>query len=428
MRTVQAFLSMSLPVRLLLVNNLGVNLGFYLIIPHLATHLGSLGLTVAAVGLVIAVRSLSQQGMTLVSGSAADRLGPRGLILIGCGLRTVGFGLFAFVDSLPGVLIASVLTGLAGAVFAPAARVYLTRAVPEGQRLTAYSLYSAAHNAGALIGPLLGSALLLVDFTAVAVTAAVVFAVLTTGQALLLPPQPPEKAKQSVLRDWREVVATPGFLVYLFAASGLYVAFNQLYLLLPLEAERVTGFAGAISLIFVVNTVVGLAGSVPLTRFFVARCGAAGALSAGLALCGLSFVVIAVSGTWQATATPVDTLTPGNLVHVLSSMTPLLLSTVVLSVGCTVAFPVSSDLVVSYVRSGLGGTALGLAGTIAGVVGAAGTALAGVLRDVAAHLGVPALPWTVLALLCGAAAWVILVLRRLGRVPVGSGFDGAGRA
>ncbi|UVS81018.1 MFS transporter [Actinokineospora sp. UTMC 2448] len=423
MRTVQAFGAMSGPVRLLVVNNFGVNLGFYLIVPHLATHLGGLGLTVGAVGLVIAMRSVSQQGMTLASGSAADRIGPRPLILLGCGLRTVGFGMFAFVESLPAVLVASVLTGLAGAVFAPAARTYLTRAVAQEKRLVAYSVYSAAHNAGALLGPLLGSALLLVDFAAVAIVAAGIFAVLTVWQAFALPPQPAEQAKQSVMRDWREVVATPGFAVYTIAAAGLYVAFNQLYLLLPLEAERVTGFAGAISAVFVVNTVIGLVGSVPITRFFVTRFGSAGALSAGLALCAAAFAVLAVSATWQPATPAIAEFHPSALPGLLWSMTPLLLSTVVLSIGCTVAFPVSSDLAVAYVRSGLSGTALGLAGTAAGVIGAAGTALAGVLTDVAARVGAPALPWAAMTALCGASAGTLVLLRRRGRVPVGSGFD-----
>ncbi|MFI7116252.1 MFS transporter [Amycolatopsis sp. NPDC049868] len=412
---------MSMPVRLLLINNFGVNLGFYLIIPHLAAHLGDLGLAVAAVGLVIAVRSLSQQGMTLVSGSAADRLGPRGLILLGCALRTVGFGMFAFVESLPAILVASVLTGLAGALFGPAARTYLTRAVEEERRLTAYALYSAAHNAGALLGPLLGSALLLVDFSAVAVVAAAVFALLTVGQALLLPPQPPEPARQSVLRDWREVLSTPGFVVYTIAASGLYVAFNQLYLLIPLEVERVTGSAAAISLVFIVNTVIGLTCSVPLTQFFVTRFGAVRTLSIGLVLCALSFVMPALSATWQTSAAPVESMTPAAIPHLLLTMIPMLSSTVVLSVGCAVAFPVSSDLAVSYVRSGLSGTAIGVAGTASGVGGAAGTALSGLLVDVSERAGLPALPWLSLSLACAGAAWVVLVLRRRGKVPDGSG-------
>ena len=59
-----------LSVRLLLVNQFGVNTGFYLLIPYLATHLGDLGLSVATIGTVLGVRTLSQQGLFLVGGSS----------------------------------------------------------------------------------------------------------------------------------------------------------------------------------------------------------------------------------------------------------------------------------------------------------------------------------------------------------------------
>lgn len=66
-------------IRLLLINQLGVNTGFYLLIPYLAVHLGEdLGMSAAVVGIVLGVRNLSQQGLFLIGGSAADRLGARG--------------------------------------------------------------------------------------------------------------------------------------------------------------------------------------------------------------------------------------------------------------------------------------------------------------------------------------------------------------
>lgn len=87
--------------------------------------MGSLGYAAATIGLVLALRNLSQQGMFLVGGSAADRIGCRPMIILGCALRIVAFGLFVVVDDLPGLIAAAVLTGLAGAFFNPAVRAYL---------------------------------------------------------------------------------------------------------------------------------------------------------------------------------------------------------------------------------------------------------------------------------------------------------------
>ncbi len=157
MRTWHEIRQFPLAVRLLLVNQLGVNTGFYLLVPYLATHLtDNLGMSAAVVGVVLGVRNLSQQGLFIIGGSAADRLGARGVIIAGCGLRTVGFALFALGDSPAVLLAASVLSGLAGALFNPAVRAYLAQEAGE-RKAEAFALFNVFATTGALIGPLLGS-------------------------------------------------------------------------------------------------------------------------------------------------------------------------------------------------------------------------------------------------------------------------------
>ncbi|MDQ0598189.1 MFS family permease [Streptomyces canus] len=113
MKTWHEVRSLPFAVRLLLVNQLGVNTGFYLLVPYLATHLGeNPGMSAAVVGVVLGVRNLSRQGLFLIGGSASDRLGARGMIIAGCALRTVGFALFALGDGLAVLLAASVLSGV----------------------------------------------------------------------------------------------------------------------------------------------------------------------------------------------------------------------------------------------------------------------------------------------------------------------------
>jgi MFS family permease len=100
-------------VRLLFLNQLTINLGFYMLMPYLAAHLSDgLGMAAWSVGLVLGVRNLSQQGMFLVGGALADRLGFKPLIVAGCALRTAGFGALVFAQSLPALIAASAATGL----------------------------------------------------------------------------------------------------------------------------------------------------------------------------------------------------------------------------------------------------------------------------------------------------------------------------
>src|SRR5690606_41395895 len=77
--------------RLLLCTQLAFNLVFYLVVPFLAVHLAK-DLTMAgwAVGVVLGVRTFSQQGLFLVGGALADRFGTRPVVLAGCVVLKVG--------------------------------------------------------------------------------------------------------------------------------------------------------------------------------------------------------------------------------------------------------------------------------------------------------------------------------------------------
>lgn len=294
MKTWHEVRSLPFAVRLLLVNQLGVNTGFYLLVPYLATHLGeNLGMSAAVVGVVLGVRNLSQQGLFLIGGSASDRLGARGVIIAGCALRAVGFALFALGDGLAVLLAASVLSGVAGALFNPAVRAYLAHEAGERKAET-FALFNVFATTGALIGPLLGSALLLVGFRASALTAAGIFAVLTVAQAAVLPARKVEPAGGSVLADWREVVGNRAFLAFAFAMVGMFTLENQLYLLLPAGARAATGWDGAAGLVFLVGTLASLALQLRITRALKSRGYRGRWIATGLAVTGLAFLPQAV--------------------------------------------------------------------------------------------------------------------------------------
>ncbi|MFI9811969.1 MFS transporter [Saccharothrix variisporea] len=341
-----------LPVRLLLVNQFGVNTGFYLLIPYLATHLGDVGLSAAATGVVLGVRTLSQQGLFLLGGSASDRLGPRRVIIAGCALRTVGFGLFAIGDTMTVLLAASVLSGLAGALFNPAVRAYI--AEESDDRVGAFALFNVYGQAGALAGPLLGSVLLLWDFRVSALVAAGIFAVLTVAQALVLPARDVPPHRGTVLDDWRESLADKRFLAFTVALTGMFVLQNQLYLVLPLEVERVTGSARAVAAVFLVSTVATLLLQVRVTRWFE-RMPRGRAIAVGMAVMGLGFTATALSHVWAGLLGP-------------------LTAAFFLSLGVMIAHPFVYELIPAFGRTGLSGTYFGVFYLVSGLAATVGNA------------------------------------------------------
>ena len=191
-------------------------------------------------------------------------------------LRTGGFALLVVADSLPAVLIASAATGFAGALFNPAVRAYL--AADSGpRRVEAFATFNIFYQAGILAGPLVGLALLALDFRIVAASAASVFAILTVAQLFALPQHraTPQAEKTTVLQDWRTVLSNRSFLLFSTAMIGSYVLSFQVYLALPLHAKILVPAHESltVAMVFVVSGLVAVAGQLRITRGFTKRWG-----------------------------------------------------------------------------------------------------------------------------------------------------------
>lgn len=355
-------------VQLLVLNQYGVNTGFYMLVPYLSMHLtGNLGLSVSITGLILGVRTLSQQGLFLIGGTAADRLGPHRVIIAGCALRSVGFGVFAFGTSVPLLVLASVLSGLAGALFNPAVRSYIAVAEPA-RRAEAFAVFNVFAQAGALSGPLIGSALVAVDFHTTAVAAAVVFAALTVAQMRFLPAHPVERAETTVLRGWGAVLANRRFVLFTLAMLGMFALQTQMYLVYPVVAGRITDWGGAVAVLFLSTTVFSLLFQVRLTRWFDHRTSRGAAISTGLALMGGAFVILL----------PVLWADPGHRFwYAVSAMAAVVVSALVLEAGIMIAQPFVMELVPAYGESRISGTLFGMFYLVSGIAAAGGNALIG---------------------------------------------------
>lgn len=391
-------------VQLLFVNQFSINLGFYMLMPYLAAHLsGQLGLAAWAVGLVLGVRNLSQQGMFLVGGALADRLGYKPMIVAGCALRTGGFAALAFAQTLPVLIAASAATGLAGALFNPAVRAYVAAeaGTPE-RRVEAFALFNVFYQTGILVGPLVGLALTGVDFKLTCAVAAVLFALLSVVQVLRLPVRKGEAAAGdgpgAAQGQWRAVFGNRPFWLFSLAMTGSYVLSFQVYLALPLEVERLLGGGTATTVatgaLFVVSGLVALVGQLRITDWCKRTWTREQCLVAGLALMGAAFLPPALGGPGYA------------------GVTALLLCAAALAAANAVLYPFEMDTVVSLSGERWVATHYGLYNTVCGIGITAGNLAMGALLDVGESRGLPAVPWLVLAALGVGCA---LALRSLGR-------------
>jgi MFS family permease len=406
-------------VQLLMVNQFTINLGFYMLMPYLAAHLsGTLGLAGWIVGLVLGVRNFSQQGMFLVGGTLADRLGYKPMIVAGCVLRTLGFATLGLVDSLPALLAASAATGLAGALFNPAVRAYLAADAGE-RRVEAFALFNVFYQAGILLGPLVGMVLTGVDFRITCLVAAGIFALLSVVQIRALPARRSENTKrqdsdggQGVFAQWRGILANRPFLLFSVAMIGSYVLSFQVYLALPLEVRRLGGDGefgtAAVAVLFAVSGLSTILGQTRVTAWCKARYEPGQALVLGLAVMGLAFVPLLV-----ATAVPVPESGIG--LWLLAAVPPTL-AALLLAVGTMIAYPFEMDTIVRLSGDRLVATHYGLYNTICGIGITVGNLGTGAALDAARAAGMPALPWITLCVLGLACAAALYGLHRTGRL------------
>ncbi|MFI6690749.1 MFS transporter [Streptomyces sp. NPDC050433] len=405
--------------QLLMVNQFTINLGFYMLMPYLATHLsGTLGLAGWLVGFVLGVRNFSQQGMFLVGGTLADRFGYKPLIVAGCALRTVGFATLGLVDSLPALLAASAATGFAGALFNPAVRAYLAADAGE-RRVEAFALFNVFYQAGILLGPLVGMVLTGVDFRVTCLVSAGIFALLSIVQIRALPPRraggraaDEDGGRESVAAQWRSVLANRPFLLFSAAMIGSYVLTFQVYLALPLEVRRVGGdgefTAAAVALLFAVSGLSTILFQTRVTAWCTARMEPGRALTWGLAVMGLAFLPLLAAGAIPVPGGGIDRWT-------LAAVPPAI-AALLLALGTMIAYPFEMDTIVRLSGDRLVATHYGLYNTICGIGITLGNLLTGAALDAARKAGVAALPWLALLVLGLACAAALGGLHRGGRL------------
>ncbi|WP_237480243.1 MFS transporter [Lichenibacterium dinghuense] len=213
--------------------------------PLTALYAAHLGAPAAVIGLLVAAVTVTGIFVKLPSGALADLFGFRRLMLAGLCVKATAPFLYLVVAAWPQLLALRLYHGLSTALYAPAASARVASLYPEarGRRL---GLYGAAENAGVVLGPVLGAAVLAwVGFT----PAFVVSGLIGVAALLALLPLPgggaPERsgASRHVLADLRrglaQILGDPGIRLASLAEGALYAGVGMLQAYLPLYATGI---------------------------------------------------------------------------------------------------------------------------------------------------------------------------------------------
>jgi hypothetical protein len=386
------FQGLPLAVRLLLVTEMMFNIGFYLVVPFLATYMShSLAATGAMIGLVLGLRTFSQQGLFFVGGALTDRFGVKPILLIGIAIRVVGFIGAGLSDTTTKLMISVVLIGVAAALFSPAAEAAFAVAGRKAEdkglisRSELFALDTFFLRIGALIGPVLGALLLPTSFAVMCFVAAGIFALLFVSHALIIPAVA-SPSQQPVLHSIKAVLKNRLFLAFALVYSTGLVTYNQQYLALPVELDRALGSQDALGWMFVFASVLTLALQLPLTNWATHR-PAVWSLGLGFGCMALSFAIIAV-------------LAPGAPLPGYWAVIPILVMLFFLHVGQMIAIPIARDLVGIIANEQNVGTYFGFLNSFGGLAVLLSSLLIGRMLDYAATpQPLAALPWASLTIM-----------------------------
>ncbi|MDB6026396.1 MAG: Major facilitator transporter [Verrucomicrobiales bacterium] len=140
------------PVWILFVGSFLNKFGAF-VIPFLAIYLTRQGYTLADAGLAISAYGVGNLVASLLGGYLADTIGRRKTIVLSMVSGAVSMLLLSQAHGLPAIMLLAALTGLTNELYRPAASALLADLVPTGQRVTAFSAYRMAFNAGWAFGP-----------------------------------------------------------------------------------------------------------------------------------------------------------------------------------------------------------------------------------------------------------------------------------
>ncbi len=375
--------------------------GFFMVIPLISVqYVDGLGWAAGTIGLVLALRQLTQQGLTVFGGALADKVGAKLLICIGLLIRILSFVMLAFAGNFALLLGACLLAGVGGALFeSPRAAAIASLTRPD-ERQRFYSLSGTLGGVGMAIGPLVGSQLLHVNFTVVCLVGAACFTLNLLQTLLMLPAVQIASGEQRITHGISMAVHDAPFLRFTALMMGYYFMWVQLNISLPLAARAITGSNDSIGMLYAINSGMVILLQYPLVRILGRRMDQLLLLTLGVLAMSVGIASVAL----------------------VDSMAGLVVSVMLFSLGALVVAPTQQTVTATLANPKAFGSYFGVSALALAFGGSLGNLLGGILYETGKNAGMPELPWLTFGAVGVVAAlglgWLYLQRRITAPVPL----------
>lgn len=135
------------------------------VIPFLSLYMTKRGFSIKEAGVAMGAYGVGHFIACVVGGHLADSFGRRPTIVLSMFSTAIVMASLSLANSFGAIVTLTLLAGLTGELYRPAASALLADLVPQGQRVRAYSAYRIAFNAGWAFGPATAGFLAKYSFT-----------------------------------------------------------------------------------------------------------------------------------------------------------------------------------------------------------------------------------------------------------------------
>lgn len=376
----------------------------FMIIPFLTIHLTSKGyLTLEQAGIVVGLSFWIKRGGAFFGGLAADRFGRRGMMILALGIRIPGYLLLAYGRDFFSLLLATVLISMGSALYTPSVKAALTHLSPPGSRGRIFALRIGMFNAGAAIGPFVGTLLLAYSAELMFVAAAVSMTVITLVNAFI-PFSDGHKATGNSIEVVISMAKSPRMLRLMLFGVLFFMAYIQMETIFPILVKD-TGHADKIGMLFGCWAAVVVAAQFVLSRFVLSMPRPA-CMFLGFSLFACGFLIL------HATSQATGPFLLGSVPLVASFFAAVSLFSV-----AEVMLDLRLDYDASFVPADRVGTSFGFINLACGLGGLLGSSLGtSAYKALASSHGMFSSVWMAMALLAVLSA--VVLVRQEDEVPV----------
>ncbi|HKV32134.1 MAG TPA: MFS transporter [Candidatus Dormibacteraeota bacterium] len=282
----------------------GVVLNFFgngLVAPYLVIYLHfNRGIPLTLAALAIGSGGILATISGLVVGPLVDRFGPRPCVALAMSANAVAYAAYTQVHAPWQAVVVGMAVGVGTGAYGPSVQALMSGLVPPEQRAAALSQQRMSAIVGLSLGGLSGAALVAAGIPSVYIVLLLLDSATFLGFALLLTALPnPRIVYRAASGGYRVALGDPQLrLLAIVSLVMVGAGIAPMLLILPAFARGIPGVAaGAIGLIYAVNTAVVLLAQLRITRAVAGRSPGL-TLATGAAIWTVAWGMIAVTG-WQ---------------------------------------------------------------------------------------------------------------------------------